>query len=415
MTPARALLGLLFVSGGSARRSPPASPTAFLPQSTHLVFDQEVLFDQDEVERRVALETLQSLRPPRQPIMALGEVLSSEVQPWDDVDSIPSHQWKTFDMNRKFSSLLRGLCPQRPAESVLLLRLLFDEHKIGRAENGGRDNPRGTRPLTVGEICENWDDLVRDRCIARWAVEEDIARSDAAAVEAMMCEIDAKVLGITERWLRDDISMFSDSIHFHPQVNAAMTELIRGRCVNGGGATMILRSSSPLAHPNLRDTTVRLLESELQIANVLLDAGEASDEGNLPFGREDALTLVVVNSVSEIESVIRRAPGNQAAYISSFWNPLVWLCGILDPGESSLYFCEWSRRHSTFLERATAKANGKINFLTAEELLRRCPVAAEAKPSAAPAAIFGSEYIFGTIDSSGSASALPNDSDQDDC
>ena len=98
-------------------------------------------------------------------------------------------------MSRKFSSLIHELRIERPHESVLLLRLLLDESSIGRPEIGGRVNRLGTRPLTVGEISENWRTILRERCISRWASEQDINQFDAKTIEDMLSAMDSFILG----------------------------------------------------------------------------------------------------------------------------------------------------------------------------------------------------------------------------
>ena len=85
------------------------------------------------------------------------------------------------------------LCLSRPSDTVLLLRLLFEEHALQQqqaaqeaessdttpSENlaalaegvARRRAARASRPLTVGEIAENWD-LIRERCLMKWTGEE---------------------------------------------------------------------------------------------------------------------------------------------------------------------------------------------------------------------------------------------------
>jgi|MDSY01.1.fsa_nt_gb hypothetical protein len=378
-----------------------------VPKHAPLTVDFEALFDQSYVEERVALAALQELRPPKPEIKALGEVLSTQKQPWDEAEEIPSHKWRTFDVSRKYRTLLRTLCPQRPADTVLLLRLLFDEDKIGKEDKGGRANPRGTRPLTVGEISENWEELVRDRCIGMWAAEEGVSRADAGAVEGMLAAMDSKLLDVTNTWLKDDFSDYAESIRLHPEVMSAITDLIRGRCEEnaaaGQGVTILLRSSSPLAHPDLQDNTRRLLASALGTSTPNLTVvGGLSDIESAIRRSMEALDGTTARKISEEEGA-----ATTAAYISAYWNPLVLLSGTMADEEPSLFLCEWAQRHSTFMERAKAKANDKINFLTAEELLScYAPSTAAGSSTWSSTRLFGDEFILGSAEASAASSPI---------
>ena len=113
--------------------------------------------------------------------------------PWRDQRDLPQHRWRTFDLARKYHRVLRELRVVRPADACMMLRLLFEEDEVGRRAIAARKDPSGTkwegggwaptegklqgvrpgtRPLTAGEVVENWDEVLGPRCFARWRSED---------------------------------------------------------------------------------------------------------------------------------------------------------------------------------------------------------------------------------------------------
>ena len=142
-----------------------------------VVVDLDVVADTLPLESEVYLSALQSLRPEG---------------PWRDQKNLPEHRWRTFDLARKYHRVLRELRVVRPADACMMLRLLFEEDEVGRRAIAARQDPSGTkwegggwaptqgelqgvrpgtRPLTAGEVVENWDEVLGPRCFARWRSE----------------------------------------------------------------------------------------------------------------------------------------------------------------------------------------------------------------------------------------------------
>ena len=143
-----------------------------------VVVDLDVVADTLPLESEVYLSALQSLRPEG---------------PWRDQKNLPEHRWRTFDLARKYHRVLRELRVVRPADACMMLRLLFEEDEVGRRAIAARKDPSGTkwegggwaptegelqgvrpgtRPLTAGEVVENWDEVLGPRCFARWRSED---------------------------------------------------------------------------------------------------------------------------------------------------------------------------------------------------------------------------------------------------
>eukprot|EP00613_Pedinella_sp_CCMP2098_P073632 CAMPEP_0171928006 /NCGR_PEP_ID=MMETSP0993-20121228/26358_1 /TAXON_ID=483369 /ORGANISM="non described non described, Strain CCMP2098" /LENGTH=397 /DNA_ID=CAMNT_0012567209 /DNA_START=300 /DNA_END=1493 /DNA_ORIENTATION=- len=366
---------------------------SFTSPAKNIIVDWETLFNTEDVEIKLCLDCLRGSRPPRPPTICLGETLAENRQPWDETETIPSHRFRTFDTSRRYSALLRELCPQRPCDSVLLLRLLFEEDAIGRPRVGGRSNARGTRPLTVGEIQANWDAVVRDRCIAKWVSEEGAKPSET---EAVLVALDKKLVDLHREWLESDLASYAALTHLPDSLDGAVGGLLRGCLDRGGTVTVLLRTTSLLA--TVRERALGLLGTRL-LAGGEHPIGEKnalptcdSAEGGKGGGKLDsatAVTLKLVSSLGEVETIVQslnesepsvalssqsgerneEAGSGEAggvAYLSAFWNPLVFLGAHQNRGRS-LKLVEWAKRHSTFAERAQAKASN--SFLFTEELL----------------------------------------------
>ena len=163
-----------------------------------VVVDLDVVADTLPLESEVYLSALQSLRPEG---------------PWRDQRDLPQHRWRTFDLARKYHRVLRELRVVRPADACMMLRLLFEEDEVGRRAIAARKDPSGTkwegggwaptegelqgvrpgtRPLTAGEVVENWDEVLGPRCFARWRSEDadfQLADIDDAVAAAARVEI----------------------------------------------------------------------------------------------------------------------------------------------------------------------------------------------------------------------------------
>ena len=102
----------------------------------------------------------------------------------------------------------------------MMLRLLFEEDEVGRRAIAARKDPSGTkwegggwaptegklqgvrpgtRPLTAGEVVENWDEVLGPRCFARWRSEDkafQLSDIDDAVAAAARVEIRT----VSRRW-----------------------------------------------------------------------------------------------------------------------------------------------------------------------------------------------------------------------
>lgn len=151
-------------------------PTSLL--ATRVFVDLDVLCDTLEVEGELTLRGLQ-------------EVTAGREDPWHGLTQIPHHKFRTFDMREKFDRIMTELRVSRAADAVMILRVLFDEAAVGERAARAREEPSGkmwegggwaptdgpltgvrpgTRPLTAGEIVENWEDILSPRCAASWHV-----------------------------------------------------------------------------------------------------------------------------------------------------------------------------------------------------------------------------------------------------
>ena len=226
------------------------------------------------------------------------------------------------------SSLLRELCPVRPADTVLLLRLLFEEDAFGRPSVGGRSNPRGTRPLTAGEISENWD-ICRDRCVAKWCSE---SRSGGGA-EAVLSQIDSTVSKHHKEWVSTNPSTYADALRYPGKGIRSLIQTVH----NGGGeVTVLLQNASVLAD---QDNPCGMARSVIW----------GSEDFPLTSG---PLTLTRVSSVDEISKVVGSVTGD-CIYISASLHPLMML-------DQSMLLAAWAERHNTFLQRQRAAESGQL-------------------------------------------------------
>jgi hypothetical protein len=330
-----------------------SSFTGLSPRS-HLVVDWEVCFSPEGIEEALALQYLRKARPPVRQSVALGEVLSENRQPWDSAEELPSHRFRTFDMSRKYRSVLNELCFTRPCETVLLLRLLFEEDAIGRPAIGGRSNPRGTRPLTAGEIATNWDEVVRDRCIAKWAQENGANNSED--IEAMLSGMDSELQSLQRKFVESDLEECTSAMALPDGLRSAVWDTVGRQAAPGShGVTFLLRNTSPWTDKQAYSFITREL-------------------GETTASIED-ITLRRVSSVSEIETILDEQSSSSAnegmTYLSAYWNQLV-LLGAVVSKRRELFLVEWCKRSNNMMDRAKAKASNC--FLSAEDLFQSTSV-----------------------------------------
>lgn len=343
---------------GPARR--PAVRMAAVSQD-HIVLDWEVVFDEEEIEMQVALQALRRLRPPKPDLRALGETLVRGWQPWDDRESVPTHRFRTFDLRRKFETVLGGVCPQRPSETIMLLRMLFEEHAImdPDPEAVRKKSSRGTRPLTAGEVVENWE-LLMERCVMKWVEEE------GCTPEAVLERLDSASRETLGEWVAQDPNEFLWAAQHRGDVGDALTAVLG----TSSSATVVLRSTNPIAEVK-RDLLEYLIEQCI--------AAQAPSRVNT--------TLAKASSVQEIADLLhkcRHDHGKRVAYYGSSWQTMSLLTSIkkeelsdLDckasaEGASSsleLSLVGWAKRHNNWRQRAAAHDSSQVNLVTARELV----------------------------------------------
>ena len=116
----------------------------------------------------------------------------------------------------------------------MILRLLFEEDEVGKRALAARDDPSGqrwdgggwaptegdlagvrpgTRPLTAGEVVENWDEVLRWRCLAAWQAEDRAFSEDA---------IDAACAATIRSRLRTDAAGVADALSWRPDALRAL-------------------------------------------------------------------------------------------------------------------------------------------------------------------------------------------------
>lgn len=110
----------------------------------------------------------------------------------------------------------------------MILRLLFEEDEVGQRALAAREDPSGkrwkgggwaptsgtlagvrpgTRPLTAGEVVENWDEVLSFRCHAAWQAEDP---------GFTLGDIDAAVAKAANERLRGDAAGVADSLAWRP-------------------------------------------------------------------------------------------------------------------------------------------------------------------------------------------------------
>mmetsp|Transcript_7770 Transcript_7770/g.11767 ORF Transcript_7770/g.11767 Transcript_7770/m.11767 type:complete len:352 (+) Transcript_7770:3-1058(+) len=174
------ILFWLLIHGLTQGLQTPPSGRSYI-QKRQVVADLEVIASTLDSEADTALRGLQTLLPGRN-------------EPWNYVDIVPRHRYRTFDMNKKFERVVSELKISSLSEMVLLLRMLFEEDRVGTAQPRRRlemarvsstkktekddeiqyfssqhsTRRRGPRPLTAGEIIENWNEVLALRCMTAW-------------------------------------------------------------------------------------------------------------------------------------------------------------------------------------------------------------------------------------------------------
>lgn len=148
--------------------------------------DLDVMAHTLDFECDMALRGLQALGP---------------AGPWHDVTSLPSHELRTMDLRAKFRRIMCELQVARPAEAVAVLRLLFEEEQACAAQL----EPIGTRPLTVGEIVENWHTVLAPRCDADWQREGWSVKD----LDVRLADLYADEIGALD-WRQEAVSAFED-------------------------------------------------------------------------------------------------------------------------------------------------------------------------------------------------------------
>ena len=121
--------------------SVPAPRRARALAATHIV-DFDCLADTMNLELSVNLEVLQTVRP-------------DPGHPWNAVSEVPTHAFRTFDMARKYTRLLSEMRrAARPADAVMLLRLVFEEDAVGQRALAAREDPSCAKwPGGADECC----------------------------------------------------------------------------------------------------------------------------------------------------------------------------------------------------------------------------------------------------------------------
>ena len=278
-----------------------------------VVVDLDVVADTMPLESEVYLSALQTLRPDG---------------PWRDQVDLPQHRWRTFDLARKYHRILREKRVVRPADACMILRLLFEEDEVGRRAIAAREDPSGTkyagggwaptegelkgvrpgtRPLTAGEVTENWDEVLGPRCFAKWRSED---------ADFQLNVIDDAVAQAAEERLRSPDAV-ADSLAWRPDALRALRaaqkagrvykgaplvlvrhDLLGLSTVDGGGDVLegwreVIRTVLPYAD-------VAFCRGALDVADELLD-GHADQ--TLYYGGSPRLTLQLGAALqSEVQS-----------------------------------------------------------------------------------------------------------------
>ena len=291
-----------------------------------VVVDLDVVADTLPLESEVYLSALQSLRPEG---------------PWRDQKNLPEHRWRTFDLARKYHRILRELRVVRPADACMMLRLLFEEDEVGRRAIAARQDPSGTkwkgggwaptegelqgvrpgtRPLTAGEVVENWDEVLGPRCFARWRSED---------AEFKLADIDDAVATAAAARL-EDAENVADALAWRPDALRALRAAQRAGRVYRGAPLVLVRHDllglSTVDHSGdvlagwrgvvrtvLPRADVAFCRGALDVADELLD-GHA--EQTLYYGGSPRLTLQLGAALQ----------------------------GAVESRETGLHICEWVDR-----------------------------------------------------------------------
>jgi len=118
---------------------------------------------------------------------------------WPEILDVP--RWT--EMPTWMEKKMRELRPviETGYENVMLIRLLVQEARA--AENSSR----GTRPLTVGEIMANWQDL-KDKLLRDWGASKE------ELIEAFG--------GVRDDWMERDLQSWIDANRLYPGVADAL-------------------------------------------------------------------------------------------------------------------------------------------------------------------------------------------------
>ena len=210
-------------------------PAAAAPR---VVVDLDVIADTLPFESAVYLDALQRSRPEG---------------PWAELGELPAHRWRTFDLSAKFSRILAEKRVTRPAEATLILRMLFEEQAVGERARAARADPSGkvwrgggwaptdgdlagvrpgTRPLTAGEVVENWDEVLLPRCAAAWAAEDAAFSLDA---------LDGAVAAAARERLAEPAAA-RDAIGWRPDALRALRQAADEGRVRGGAPMVLVRA-----------------------------------------------------------------------------------------------------------------------------------------------------------------------------
>mmetsp|Transcript_8167 Transcript_8167/g.24466 ORF Transcript_8167/g.24466 Transcript_8167/m.24466 type:complete len:366 (-) Transcript_8167:26-1123(-) len=298
-----------------------AAPTA----PPRVVVDLDVVADTLPLESEVYLAALQKLRPEG---------------PWASAKDIPVHRWRTFDLAHKFRRVLREKRVVRPADATMMLRLLFEEDEVGRRAIAAREDPTGTkwegggwaptegplagvrpgtRPLTAGEVVENWDEVLSFRCFAKWREEDpDFSLED----------IDEAVTAAAFKRLRAEGSV-ADALGWRPDALRALRAaqeqqscdsvlvLVRADLLGlGGESGSVLAGWRAVVQSVLPGADCAFARGALDVADELIDG---SADQTLYYGGSPSLVLQLGAALSE--EVRDRATGLHLCHWVERWRP----------------------------------------------------------------------------------------------
>lgn len=330
------------------------------------------------------------------------------LQEWHNTSQVPTHRFKTFDMSRKFSQVLSD-APVRRCETVLLLKMLFEEHQSAQRRAKHR-----ARPLTVGEITSNWEHL-KERCVAKWVLEimerkDEVGKrllesklGEQVEPERLLANLQHQSLQVWEASNLKGMVEAGDvvgllelhvsgvtlvSVCIDVIIIVTMRELrARWWCVRMTASDVAMLQVRKMLHAG---ASVELLVNnetscmpsfdqaalELVLGKLLGKSSPALNDGSLrvrvlPDGTE-ALKDLVHARMEESRSEER-----PTSYISSDWALLKALRGTVEyatwarASPDPLVFVDWSPRHSSWEQREEAKeqATRLIPVLTARNFV----------------------------------------------